>query len=288
MKFFECSITPNNKIKIEFLGIKIKISKGKNRFDVLKRIFFILFSKFLAFKNKKLKIKKYDLIIPLGKNCELATVYKYYLNSFIDSSLFNWASYRDKNKFVETIIDSSKIFSQQVDFIFDQNMWYCNETTIVFHGNALPEELMDQNGNVDNDKKEREFNAVKSKIKYLAQKNIECYKSPKKKLYIFTFNIGHSTDDINYLERLYEYFNSQNKQFDMVVIIEETKYDDVLKEFENKHTNLFFRTIPYFREINFNAVCYSFDYYKAWASIFREFQYLKKRKKSNKKLKCDN
>lgn len=287
MKFFSCGITPNNKIKLEILGIKLKISIKKNRFDVFKRRLFIIFAGLMAFLDKNIKVKKYEIIIPLGKDCELATNYKYFFSAMMDATLYNWSAYIDKKAFIEGIKHPENICSGEISFGEEHNTWRCMATTNLFHGNSQPEDLMDNQGNIIVEKRDREREAVINKVHYLIEKNDKYYHSPDKKLYMFTYNIENATQDIEYLKELYNYFKSCNDNFDMLVIIEKDKYCKELADFSNEFSNLYIREVPYFRDKTPDSICFTYDYFKCWARIFHEFRYLKARKKTDKKLKSE-
>lgn len=287
MKIFSYEKTVKSQIRINFLGIKIKLSTRKNRLDVWRRLFFTFISQKIESFDRNIDIKKYDIVIPLGKNCELATTYKNYYGAFLDSYLYNWAYYKDKYRYIDSIIHPEKIFSENIGFLQDGNMWECSKTGVIFHSNSQPEDLLDKNGNLIIEKKEKEFEDIKSKVKYLVEKSQKAYKNPAKKLYMFTFDADNPDKDIEYLKSLYEFFESQDKNFNMLVIIEQDKFCNKLKEFQKGLPKLYIRTLCYFRERQPDKICHCFDYYKGWAEIFREFQYLVPRKKSKRKLKSE-
>lgn len=287
MKLFSFERTIKNQIRLSFFGIKIKLSLGKNRLDVWRRLFFTMIAKKIVLFDKSIDIKNYDIIIPLGKNCELATTYKNYFHAFMDSYLYNWAFYKNKKGYFGSVINPEKIFSNGIEFHQDSNMWECLTTGVVFHSNSQPEDLLDKNGNLITEKKEKEFEDIKSKIKYLVEKSIKAYKNPSKKLYMFTLDIDNADEDIEYIRELYSFFESMDKNFDMAIIIEQDKLCDKLKEAQKAMPGLYIRTLCYFREREPEKICHDFEYYKDWAKIFREFQYLVPRKKSNKKLKSE-
>lgn len=287
MKLFHYEKTKSDKILLYILGIKIQFNAGKNYFSVYKRNFYILVSKLLAGVDFSIKRRKYDEIILLGRDCEFATVYKYYHKSFVDSSLFNWALYNDKKEFFNAVKNPDVLFSENQEHIAEHNMWKCTKTGYMFHSNSRPEALLGKDGNVIPEKREAEKQSLLEKIKYLKEKNNNLYKSDCKKLYIFTFDFEEKKIDIEEIKELYNYFKNQNKNFDMTVILEKDKYDDEIKSFEQQFDDLFVRKICYFRTRKNTATCLDYVYYKNWADIFKEFSYKKARKKSNKKLKCD-
>lgn len=287
MKLFSYEKTVKNQIRLSFLGVKIKLSLGKNRLDVWRRLFFTALSQKIAVFDKNIDVKKYNIIVPLGKNCELATNYKNYYRAFLDSYLYNWAYYKNKKDYVDSIIHPEKIFSDDIIFHQDSNMWECTKTGMIFHSNSQPEDLIDKNGNLIIEKKEKEFEDIKSKIKYLIEKSIKTYKNPAKKLYMFTFDINETDKDIELLKGLYDFFEQQDKNFDMLVIVERDKLCDKLKNLQMSLPKLYIRSLCYFRERQPEKICYCFDYYKDWAKIFREFQHLVPRKKSKRKLKSE-
>ncbi len=287
MKIFSYERTVKNQIRLSFFGIKIKLSLQKNRLDVWRRLFFTMLAKNVVFFDKNIDVKKYDNIVPLGKNCEPATTYKNYYGAFMDSYIYNWALYSDKKKYIDSIIHPEKIFSGDIKFYQTSNSWECMVTNITFHSNSQPEELLDKDGNLIPEKKEKEFEDIKSKIKHLVSKSINTYKNPSKKLYMFTFDIDNPEEDSKLLTELYNFFESQDKNFDMLVILEQNKFCDELKKLEKSLPKLYIKTLCYFRERRPDKLCHHFEYYKGWAKIFREFQYLVPRKKSNRKLKCE-
>ena len=81
--------------------------------------------------DKNIYVKKYDIIIPLGKNCELATTYKNYIHAFMDSYLYNWVFYRNKKGYIDSVINPKKIFSNGIEFHQDNNMRECLTTGVV-------------------------------------------------------------------------------------------------------------------------------------------------------------
>lgn len=287
MKLFSCELTPNNKIKLVFLGIKLKISVKKNRFDVLKRRLYIIYSKLSAFFDKNIKTRKYEIVIPLGKDCELATNYKYFFSAMMDATLYNWSAYIDKKAFIEGIKHPENICSGEISFGEEHNTWRCMATTNLFHGNSQPEDLMDKNGAIIPEKRDKEREAVINKIHYLIDKNDKYYHSPDKKLYMFTYNIENVSEDTGYLKELYNYFKSCNDNFDMVVIVEEDKLSKELKDFESEFSNIYIRKVPYFRDKTPDSISFTYPYFRDWGRVFAEFKYSSARKKTAKKLKSE-
>jgi len=77
---------------------------------------------------------KYDQIMPLGTNCEVA--FRFYVSwGFVDSSLFAWAQTFSLGKMCATLRKLDRLFAGEATFSDQSKMWKCEETGVYFHGN---------------------------------------------------------------------------------------------------------------------------------------------------------
>lgn len=268
---------------IRFFGIKILINTKKNHLTQMKRKLSFLLYKLIFLITEK--TKKYSDIVILGRNCEIATCYTR-IHGYIESSLFCWSVYNNKEKFLTAIKNPQLIFSEEIDFLSDVNMWHCQKTDIIFHGSMRSEELLDKDGNLVEERVKQEKENTISKIKHLAQKNQKIYSSNEKKLYILTLDLETKEKDFDFINQIYNYLKTQNDNFDMVIIVEEKKYYDELKTLEAINKNLSIKQVPYFH-CN-ESYDETFDYYKKWTKILTPLKVSKNKIKTKRKLKCDD
>ena len=279
--------TSDNYIKITLLGIKITINKNfQYRIFKIKNLSFIYLSKILVNFIPKNKTKKYSHIVSFGRNCETAAQMNR-IHGKLEATLFSWASYTESNKknFLDAIKNPNIIFSKDINFIEPVNMYTCIATNMHFHGSKAPYELLDKNGKLDKEKYEQEKNDTFEKIKYLAQKNENIYNVPDKKLYVMTLDYD-SYEDIEFIKDLHQYLSTKNPNFDMLIIVEKSKFNDELNNFQKNYKNVFIRTVCCFNQIMDTKTIMPFKYHIDWAKIFTEFVSTAKNAKK-KKLKCD-
>lgn len=286
MKILEIYAYKNN-IKIIFLGIKISVNKNfQHRIFKIKYLLFTQLAKILVKFIQKNKTQKYSHIVSFGKNCEPAKQMND-IHGKVEATLFSWATYEGSD--IKTLLKAIKnpdiIFSKDVKFIEQANMYDCIATKIQFHGSKAPYELLDKDGNLDKEKYEKEKNDTFEKIKYLAQKNENIYNLPDKKLYVMTIDYN-SCEDIEVLKDLHQYLSTKNPNFDMLIIVEESKLNDELNDFRKNYNNIFIRTVCCFNRKLGLKIIMPLKYYIDWAKIFTEFTSTAKNIKK-KKLKCD-
>jgi len=82
----------------------------------------------------RLRRVKYDQIMPLGTNCEVA--FRFYVSwGFVDSSLFAWAQTFGLEKMCSTLLNLDRLLAGEATFSDQSKMWKCEETGVYFHGN---------------------------------------------------------------------------------------------------------------------------------------------------------
>lgn len=229
-------------------------------------------------------VKKYDEIITLGQNCELA--FKI-MQSFgaIESYLFTWALVPPYHIF-DALENPSLIFSEEIVELKEVNMWRCSRTDLTFHGKSSVQAL-----DKDEKKRDMEKQEVISRVRYLSDKLQKVLKSDKKKLFaieihndLFKFSIPEL---ILYISKLFNVLNRLSSNFDLLIILGKDFNIDEIKSLQNNH--LFIRFVEYFAPYN-QATTKSLMDLSSSKKIFKEFQLKTKlRKIKMKKIKnCNN
>lgn len=175
---------------------------------------------------KIFKYDKYDYIVPLGYNCEIAFqfVQKY---KFIDSSLFNWTYSNSIKNLIYALNHLDEILS---DGIANPTPLYeCQQTHILFHGKADFSKLIYNDGTFNLKNIEDDKNELKLRIGYLVTKfkkmlNSDCYI-----LFIYKLKYSDCLDEkINdYLFQLYDFFYKKTKKFKFVLVLNNNMKDKV-------------------------------------------------------------
>lgn len=285
MKLFAFEKFYQNSYRVVIFGIKITLnssfSERKNKyFNILKAQLAKFLARICVIKNKSQK--KYPHIVTFGKNCELAIEITKAQNK-VESTLFSWSAYENKDVFLNAIKNPNIIFSQDASHLETINMFKCNATSIAFHGNKMPSELYDNDGTINKEKYEIEKQSTFDKIKYLADKNEKIYCSSEHKLYALSVDYKDE-QDIHFIKNLYNYLSTKNSNFDMLLIIENDKFCQELEKLQNEYKNLFIRKVCFFTKNE--PIVLPFRYHYDWMKIFTEFVSTAKNAKK-KKLKCD-
>ena len=259
--------------------LNLKLSFTNKKSYIKERFCFFEKIKGIFYKNKKY----YDVIIPLGRNCEFGiNAFKYY-GSF-DSSIFLWASARNVSEVIEFIKNPDELFSEGCTFTGAG--WKCNKLHFAFHSKHKSEYFKIKNSDeTDTRKVEEDKKEIESRISYLKRKFKNTIHSTDKKLFVITINIADIPDYKEILYELYSAINENSSNFDFLVIIEQDQYNQDIIDFENKHENIYIRTLKKFAYVD--TANKPLDVL-GWTKIFNEFK-LKNRpsKRRRKKLKYE-
>lgn len=238
-----------------------------------------MFNNKINFFKALLKSKKYDNIILLGYNCEIA--FRFFQQyHFLDSSLFAWTgvTLEQLKYFLENSQDVG------VDFSLYGNLFKCVKSGILFHGRT---NLTATVHKLQGEALEIEKAELRSRIAYLKDKFFEYSTNGKNTLYIRKI-IKDDVDDPNFQQNILYLYNKLSSicknEFKLLLIVEEENYKKVI--FDNE--NILIRTVHKFSP-NADVTNKKYGDKLGWRNIFTEFQPAMK-KKQTKKFKfeeCD-
>ncbi|MBQ2645143.1 hypothetical protein IJG14_06200 [bacterium] len=243
-------------------------------FEKLKRYLF-------ALRNSQ----KYENIICLGYNCEIA--YRFYKKyKFIDSSLFGW-TYVTFNQLKFALENFELIGNGDFEYDMPSHTIKCLNTGIFFHGRTSASEFT--NNEEENEKIINEDKIeLKSRIKYLKDKFIKYTNNGKSTLYIRKVDLNNMrlTDDCEQKRKeviwIYNYLKSFCKnKFKLLIVVEKPFYDKFV--FDN--SAIITRYVEKYSPDSCVTAKNEGDKY-GWNLIFTEFQ-PKNRKKQKGKLKFE-
>ena len=213
---------------------------------------------------KKYSHNKYDFIVPLGYNCEVAfrfwQVYK-----FVDSSLFAWTYSHSIKDLIYALNNYNDILTGEISL--PKPLYECQNTHILFHGKENMQEWINNNYNlelIEKDKKE-----LRSRISYLKEKLLKIFESDASKLFIYKISQNDiiNTEINNYIEELYSFLEKNTKNFKLLIVTEE-KYKSNI----NIHKeNLILKTVKKYSSDNAVTNKNEGDF-KSWKRIYKEYR----------------
>ena len=230
-----------------------------------------------AFFNKK----KYDNIIPLGYNCEIAyRFYRYF--RFIESSLFSWV-YISSFSVLFNALNNIDIIASE-DFIYENTLYKCTKSGIKFHGRMREEEFTDDEEKnkilMEQDKAE-----LHSRLNYLKEKFIKTANDGKKNLYIKKISKSEAEEENSY-KNMYEIYKFLKKfcknDFDLLFVTEKSYFD----KFIYSEKNIYTKCVEKYSPDDMVTDKRQGDKF-GWNVIYTEFS-PKKRVWKKKKLKFEN
>jgi len=238
------------------------------------------------FKSKKKSKKKYEHMILLGENCELAFQYVNILG-VPETSLFNWCFVFNKENLLNAINNPLIVTKNDVQYkdyaMIDDPTSGCR-----FHCTNQWSYLQDKNGKPDILKYKNEEKILREKNIYLANKLINIYKSSKLKLFIYKAQQLTSKNQdsyVSFLTNLNNILSTVTTNFNILFIVTKEHYN-VFDKLFSKNNNIYIRMVNNFTEIG-DAVNENISDNKNWTKIFNEFQPSKKLQ-HNKKYKYEN
>ncbi|MBO4643376.1 MAG: hypothetical protein J5716_02075 [Alphaproteobacteria bacterium] len=215
------------------------------------------------------KIKRYDHIVSLGYNCEIAyQLFRH--NGFLESNLFAWASIPSLQTLISALNDLNQIGSQ--DYVPDDIMYICNKTKIKFHGKTDLKKFGNDPELVRKDKEE-----LYSRVAFLRDKFISVAEENSRKLYILKVK-SSETDVEQKIDEIRGLLSRRNNgSFDFLFVPEEA-FAKTLSLTEKD--GFYIRTVSEYAPDS--AVTSKFRSFKEWQRIFDEFVPLHKLKKTKK------
>ena len=226
-----------------------------------------------------LKAKKYDNIVILGYNCEVA--YRFFKQyKFVDSSLFAWSyvTFEQLKFFLE---NPDKVANG--DFFLEHGMFTCKNSGISFHGRTDLTAITDVS-KIDNDVLENEKAELRSRIAYLKEKFYRYCSNGKNTLFIRKISSKEAeninlTDNINWL---YQKLSSICSNDFKLILVCEKRFSEKL---QLQNTKIIVKTVEKYSPDENVTDKKAGDKF-GWRLIFTEFQPAKVKKQS-KKLKFE-
>ncbi len=224
--------------------------------------------------------KKYDNIIPLGYNCEIA--YRFYKHfKFIDSSLFAWVYISSFEMLMNALNNLDKL--AQGELVYENTMFKCLNSGIYFHGRTSASEF---NGEKEHDTSiiKSDIQELRPRIKYLSEKFLKLLNNGKNTLFIKKISSKEASNPnirkqiINLYDRL-KTLSSNN--FDLLLVTEQVFFENLIFKEKNIHTRFVKKYSPDETVTDKKAG----DKF-GWDVIFMEFA-PKKRVWKKKKLKFE-
>lgn len=221
---------------------------------------------------KRKKANRYDHIISLGYNCEVAFKFIRYFK-FEETGIFNWCYAFRISNFINTVNNIEKIASE--GFSGPNPLWVDNFSQIHFHGKANHMELQNNPELIQADLED-----LTSRLQYLSQKFLKVLRSDERKLYIRKVR-KFDIDDVKQISELYQaLLDKGGKNFDLMIVAEE-KYKDFYKDAKD----CIFRTVDFFPPDDHVTDPEYFD--NGWDRIFDEFYVKRPKNIKKKKYKFD-
>lgn len=240
----------------------------------------IIFKKTKTLIKAALKCKKYDNILPLGYNCEIA--YRFYRHfHFIDSSLFAWVYISSFEMLMHALQNLDKL--AQNELIYENTMLKCKNSGIYFHGKTGASKFT---GEKEHDEKliADDIKELRPRITYLKEKFIKSANDGHSTLFIKKISAAEASDLSMHgkILELYDFLNnfSRNK-FDLLLITEKSFYNDFLYD----EPNIYTRYVEKYSPDSMVTDKKEGDKF-GWDVIFTEFR-PKKRVWKKKKLKFE-
>lgn len=174
--------------------------------------------------------KKYNRIISLGQNCEVAFQFLRHYD-FVEANLFTW-SFVYKTKDLLNALSHLNTFA--VDFApANEYMWKCKNFDVSFHGRA--EMIPD-----DEEMRNAEKDELISRAAHLKNKFIDLSNEKGKILFAYKVpldDLEHIQDTVDSLDQIVETLSSLGMQrFDVLVIVTTeyyAKYKSAAKKMSN-------------------------------------------------------
>jgi len=224
-------------------------------------------------------MKKFDYIIPLGRNCEPSFQMNIHLG-FVESFPFNWCYILDNDMLLEVLNNKKLLFSGEVEENNYSNMWLCKETNISFHAQRKPKEFNKFTGDTLKKEKDIELLNLKNKLFYLFNKLEKVWNTNKKQLYIITIDKEY-TQIIHFVNKLKNILQSKTNNFSILIILPQNKKNNNIID----NDKIFFRYIYHFSPVH-KVTDLNLCDLVGCENIFREFG-VYKTKTEHKKYKFD-
>lgn len=230
--------------------------------------------------------KKYDYIIPLGRNCEVAVQLKRCFN-FVETFPFNWMFIRNYKSFFEILKNDKIMFSKQLVHSRDSNMLYDEASGVNFHCHRSSSCFKGLTDEEYEKEKLIEIEELKGRMSYLLEKLHNIQSTNDKILYVITLptmaseSVFYDTPESvkEFAAELNSILSLTTKNYSLLIVI--ANYDEYYNT--EIYPHVFVRSLKYFSPIlRVSSVeCSDFE---GWNRIFEEFQ-PKQIKIENKKYK---
>lgn len=236
----------------------------------------MLIDKIKQYMNAFVHSKKYENIVPLGYNCEIA--YRFYRQyKFFDSSLFGW-SFVNFEQLQYSLLNIDKLGNGGFEYDFPSHMLKCLNSGIYFHGRTTHDKFTD---NDEENQKIIQSDSVElqSRINHLKDKFKQYANDGKSTLYIRKIYFGdvNSQDDIEQKRQqvlwLFDFLKSYCKNDFTFLLIVEEKYKD---KFIFDDEKIFTRSVLSYSSDDAVTAKNSGDSF-GWKLIFTEFMPKNKR-----------
>lgn len=223
--------------------------------------------------------KKYDYIIPLGRNCEIGVQLKRYFN-FVETFPFNWVFVKNYKSFFEILKNDKMMFSKQLVHRRDSNMLYDEASGVSFHCHR-PSSCFKRLTDEEYEKEKLiEIEELKGRISCLLEKLHNVQSTSDKILYVITLPVFDTPESVKeFATELNDILSHTTKNYSLLIVI--ANYGEYYST--EIYPNVFVRSLKYFSPLlRVGSVeCSDFE---GWNRIFGEFQ-PKQIKSENKKYK---
>lgn len=224
--------------------------------------------------------KKYDNIIPLGYNCEIAyRFYRYF--RFIESSLFAWTYISSFDMLLYALNNLETL--AQGELVYENTMFKCLNSGIYFHGKTSAEKFSKNKESI-NKLIAEDIEELRPRIKYLSEKLKKTVNNGKPTLFIKKISQKEACENgiRDKILELYAFLGKFSKnEFDLLLITENSFYNDFLYNEKNIYT----RSVEQYSPDSIVTDKKAGDKF-GWNVIFMEFR-PKKRVWKKKKLKFE-
>lgn len=216
------------------------------------------------------QVKKYDVIIPMGYNCQCAFNINR-VHHYLESNLFNWCFVKQDSKLLEVLKNPQLIFSEGYEYLKAPNMFECKRTNIVFHGKKSANEIYNENEIIYQSSIEQEYQDTLGRTKHLIEKFEKILKSESRKLFVYVIDTFKNVEDgdskIDFINSLYEILFEKTRNFDLLIICKTSDYEFLLNNINSK---IYLRSLDIFPP-NKSINDLSKTDVEAWDKILSEF-----------------
>lgn len=212
------------------------------------------------------QLKKYNHIISLGQNCEVAFQYTLSFGQ-IEAFPFNWAYVANVEKMLTALNKPELLFSGKIVYHSPSNMFFDEQSAVSFHGQRTPADLAKFSEQARAIEIEKEKEDTIGRVKHCFDKLFSVWASKESQLYIITFKEGSPVKINAYVQQLKHILASKTDNFTILVVLEQKHQGFPF----TKESNIYYRFLKYYSPKD-KVTTVELSDRSGWKKIFEEFQ----------------